>query len=122
MLFAIDSNSQITSIPHRSDYQLWRNRLTDNEYEVIIDELNRRIDGTEIQTSSWIPGADWRGTVFQPIYDTACIGDERAAARFFGLIVWDTFMRHSEWWSFGRYEKDGIPIEGMTYFRVDPPS
>jgi hypothetical protein len=22
-------------------------------------------------------------------------------------------------WSFGRYEKDGIPIRGMTYFRIN---
>jgi hypothetical protein len=25
-------------------------------------------------------------------------------------------------WSFGRYEKDGIPIRGLTYFRVHPNS
>ncbi|MDZ7753239.1 MAG: hypothetical protein U5S82_16685 [Gammaproteobacteria bacterium] len=115
MLFSIDSNSEITSIPHHRDYERWRSRLTVEQYAASIEELNRRIEGAEIKTSSWIPGADWTETVFQPIYDVACIEDQDAAACFFGLIVWDTFMQHSEWWSFGRYEKNGFPIEGLTY-------
>jgi hypothetical protein len=28
-------------------------------------------------------------------------------------------MERPENWSFGRFEKDGEPIRGMTYFRVD---
>lgn len=121
MLFSIESNTEITSIPHQRDYERWRSRLTDEQYEAIVAELNRRIEGSEVQTSSWIPGADWTGTVFHPIYAVACLEDESASARFFGLIVWDTFMRHPEWWSFGRYAKDGFPIEGLTYFRIQLP-
>jgi len=74
-----------------------------------------------VQTSSWIHGADCNGTVFNPIYTRACNGDERAAAKGFGLIVWDTFLRRDDGWAFGRYEKDGAPIEGLTYFKIDPP-
>lgn len=121
MLYAIDSDTVIKAIPHIRDFERWRKGLTGAEYQAISDELYSRINGTEVQTSSWIPGADWRGTVFQPIYERACHQDEGAAARFFGLIVWDTFLRHPEWWSFGRYEKDGTPIEGMTYFKIDAP-
>jgi hypothetical protein len=121
MLYAIDSESEITSIPHRNDYERWRRRLSHEDYEAIVDELNSRIEGTEIQTSSWIPGRNWAGTVFNPIYENACAQDEVSAAKFFGLIVWETFMRHSDWWSFGRYEKDGIPITGLTYFKIARP-
>jgi hypothetical protein len=123
MLYSIDSASEINSIPRSRlrDFEIWRGRLTDDEYRAILDELHRRIEGTEVQTSSWIPGADWSGTVFHPIYEKACLEDEDAAAKFFGLIVWDAFMRHPDWWSFGRYEKDGIPIQGMTYFKIDSP-
>jgi hypothetical protein len=121
VLYAIDSETQITTIPHAQDFQRWRAGLADSEYDAILAELNSRIDGTEVQTSSWIPGADWSGTVFDPIYSRGCNLDERAAAKFFGLIVWDAFLRHDSWWAFGRYEKDGTPIEGLTYFKIDPP-
>ena len=68
MLYSLDSGSEITSIPHRHDFDRWRRGLSDSEYKAIVDELNSRINGTEIQTSSWMPGADWAGTVFEPIY------------------------------------------------------
>jgi hypothetical protein len=121
MLYAIDSETEITSIPHQTDFKRWRKGLSDEEYEAIIDELNSRIEGTEVQTSSWIPGRNWAETVFHPIYETACSEDQVAAAKFFGLIVWDAFLRHDDWWAFGRYEKDGVPITGLTYFKIDPP-
>lgn len=121
MLYAIDSNSEITSILHRREFDLWRSRLSDIEYQAIVDELNSRIDGTEIQTSSWMPGSDWSGTAFHPIFEKACQFSEDASALFFGLIVWVVFMERPEWWSFGRYEKDGAPISGITYFQIDPP-
>ena len=120
MLYSIDSNSEITSIPHRREYNRWRSRLSDSEYQAILDELNNRIDGTEIQTSSWIPGSDWSGTVFQPIYERACEFSETSSGLFFGLIVWVVFMERPEWWSFGRYKKDGVSIKGITYFKISP--
>jgi hypothetical protein len=121
MLYAIDSCSEIIKIPHRRKFDTWRSRLSDLEYQAIIDDLNSRIEGTEIQTSSWMPGSDWSGTVFQPIYEKACKFCETESAKFFGLIVWVVFMKRLEWWSFGRYEKNGIPITGITYFQIDPP-
>ena len=63
-------------------------------------------------------GQDWTGTVWEPIYTDACRSDEVAAGLCFGLFVWEAFMDHPAAWSFGRYEKDGIPIQGMTYFRI----
>lgn len=77
-----------------------------------------RIDDKDIETSSWIPGAEWKGTVYWPIFEKACSRNVDSAARFFGLIVWDVVMKHPDSWSFGRYELDGTPIEGMTYFRI----
>jgi hypothetical protein len=59
--------------------------------------------------------------VFQPIYEKACRRDVDAAARFFGLLVWEVVRDDDRVWSFGRYEKDGIPIEGLTYFRLSKP-
>lgn len=121
MLYSIDSDDYISSIPHRRDYDRWRRGITDAEYQAIYDELNSRISGSEIETSSWIPGSDWTGTVFQPIYEKACQYDEGAAAKFFGLILWRVVMEHEEVWAFGRYKLGDIPIEGLTYFRIDRP-
>jgi hypothetical protein len=120
MLYSIDSDEYITNIPHKQDYDRWRSRLTEAEYEAIINELNSMIGDEEVKTSSWMPGNDWSGTVFDPIYSRACKCDESASAKFFGLLLWEVMLNHPSVWSFGRYEKDGIPIEGLTYFKIEP--
>ena len=121
MLYSIDTESEITNIPHKRDYNRWRSHLTDAEYNAIYNELMSHISGSEIKTSSWIPGSDWTGTVYQPIYDKACNQDENASAKLFGLILWHVVMDHDEWWSFGRFQLSNIPIDGLTYFRIDKP-
>ena len=121
MLYSIDSNSRITKIPHKADYDSWRVGISDQEYDAIYSELSSRISGAEIETSSWIPGSDWFGTVYQPIYDKACHCNEESAAKFFGLILWHVVMEHEEAWSFGRYRLGDMPIEGLTYFRIKNP-
>ncbi len=121
MLYSIESDSCITKIPHKADYDRWRAGLSDNEYEAIYNELNSRISGSKIETSSWIPGSDWTGTVFEPIYDKACQCNKESAGKFFGLILWHVVMEHDDAWAFGRYKLGETPIEGLTYFRIDNP-
>ena len=121
MLYSLDSGGppqKITTIPHKNDYDIWRSRLTDEEFQAIYDNLYSRISDSEVETSSWMPGSDWTDTVFQPIYEKACRHDHEAAAKFFGIIVWRVFMEHDEAWSFGKYMLNGVPIEGHTYFRI----
>lgn len=119
MLYSVDSCSYVGYVPHAKEYDAWRSRLPKHEFQAIWDDLSRRISGAEIQTSSWIPGADWSGTVFQPIYDKACDEDPVASAKFFGLILWDVVLNHESAWGFGRYKLGNVPIEGMTYFRLN---
>ena len=118
MLYAVDSQSYVTTVPHSSDFDTWRKRLSDGEYDALVAELRSRIECDEIHTSSWIPGADWTGTVFQPIYEKACGHNPEAAAKFFGLVLWSVLLEDGDVWGFGRYEKNGVPIEGMTYFKL----
>ena len=120
MLYSVDSDKPISRIPHAREYRAWKSKMSKPEIDAIFAALNSRFDATEIETSSWIPGADWTGTVFQPIYHKACNRNPSAAALCFGLMVWEALMNHSEAWGFGRYEKNGIPIRGMTYFRLHP--
>ncbi len=121
MIYSIETQEYLKYIPHKQDYDFWRSRLSDAEYNTIITELQNRIDGKEIATSSWIPGSDWTDTVFQPIWEKACSKDDATAAKFFGLLVWEVFLNHEDVWSFGRYKKDDIPIKGLTYFILKNP-
>ena len=119
MLYSLDRLKLVTTVPHQSEFVIWTSRLSAGEMKAIKDELNHRIHGSEVQTSSWIPGSDWTGTAFQPIYEKACQKNVDAAAKCFGLILWQVMMEHPKKWSFGRYKLQNIPIEGLTYFRID---
>jgi hypothetical protein len=126
MLFDMMSNQLMTKIPYEHDFKAYRARITDQEYEAIMDRLNGLVDadiskGTDIQTSSWMPGRDWSGTPFDPIYQKAARKDHTASAKFFGLLVWIMFMNRPEKWTSGRFELDGKPLSGRTYFRIDVP-
>lgn len=120
MLYSIDSNKFIQHIPRVAFFNQCRSKLTDTEYDAIVNELNQRISGDEIHTSSWMPGSNWAGTIFEPL-ERACGGDRDASGYLFGLIVWKVFQDHPDTWSFGRYKLNKLPIKGMTYFRVHLP-
>lgn len=121
MLFSIDANRYIHEIPHEKDYRRWRKNLTDEQFEAIRAELRGKIDGGEIHTSSWIPGNDWSGTVYDPIYTVACEMSHAESGKCFGLFLWIVLQEHPDTWAFGRYEKNGVPINGLTYFKLDNP-
>ena len=99
--------------------QLMRN-LTPVAFQRISDAVNDFIDTKgrgEVVTSSWIPGANWNGTPYEPIH-LAVGGNWHMARLFFGLIVWSVVMQRPETWSFGRYPKRQGDIIGMTYFQI----
>lgn len=116
MLVDIDTGREIHTVPYKETYDLTK-RMSANELDAVCTELNSRIDGDEIHTAGWMPGADWTGTPFQPIYEKAARRNQDLAARIFGLIVWKVFMDREETWITGRFEKDGEPIGSRTYFR-----
>ena len=127
MLVAIKNNGTIEEIDkqtHEFEFTRWMRRLVPADFGCIRDALNQHIDtqsGGEIITSSWIPGADWNGTPYQPIYEA--VGQDWGMARFFfGLIVWNVMINRPETWSFGRYPKNDGDIIGMTYFRIELPA
>lgn len=121
MLYSVDSETYITKVPHQQKFTIWTARLSAAELAGIRHELQHIFGASEINTSSWLPGDDWMGTPWEPIYDKACRQDEEAAAKCFGLFVWEAVMHDKDSWSFGRYEKDGVPIEGITYFKLHNP-
>ena len=119
VLVDLMTDQRIDRVPYQKEYRYLLSRMLPSEIAAIKARLNDMIDGTEIQTAGWMPGADWTGTPFQPIYEKAAHCDQTVAARCFGLIVWEVFMERPEKWTSGRFEKDGEPIGSRTYFRVD---
>lgn len=121
MIYSLNAEKFLYSIPYIEQYNLCRANLREEDYEAITAHLNKFVEETQIQTSSWIPGANWEGTVFEPIYSDACFCDPNLSAKFFGQLLWEVIMNDEKVWTFGRYEKDGIPIDGLTYFVLSNP-
>jgi hypothetical protein len=117
MLLSPDTFEIIKEVPHKKEFDIWKKRLSIEEYDNLLKVLNDRISGDRILTSSWIPGSDWTNTPYQIIYEKACKFDEQHAAWFFGLILWDVMMRHPDTWSFVKCSQPNI--KGTTYFHVD---
>ena len=116
MLIEFESGKAITKVPYEQKYRRCMARLTSDEIAAIKSELASRFDATEIQTAGWMPGSDWSGTPFQPIYEKAAKQNQELAAQLFGLVVWETVMEHPDRWFSGRFEKDGEEIGSRTYF------
>lgn len=119
MLIDLMSGKRITSVPFLAEYKKFLSRLTRDELTAIKSALSSKIEGTRVQTAGWMPGSDWEGTAFQAIYEKAARYDQAAAARCFGLIVWEVFIERPEVWTSGQFEKGGEPIGSRTYFQTN---
>jgi len=120
MLIDIFTNREIRRVPFREQFETLRGRLSRDEFQAIVDRINELVDGGggEIATAGWLPGSDWTGTPFEPIYTKAAKHNYELSARFFGQMVWYTIMQRPERWASGRFEKDGEDIGSRTYFRI----
>ena len=119
-IYSIDPLQKISHMPHRDDFEKWSSRLTNEQLRAIRTELQSMISSGKIHTAGWMPGSDWTGTVWQPIYEDACLCDEVHAGLCFGLFVWEAFQDHPDDWSFGRYKLGDVEIRSLTYFRIHP--
>ncbi len=117
MLSNINGNI-VKNVWHKKFFNVSKGWLSGDEYQKMIDELNNVVqknidDGTDIVVSSFIPGSDWRGTVWDPIYTKACGFDFDHSAQFFGLLVCKVLIDRDETWY---YIKQDV-AKGMIYFR-----
>jgi len=119
MLFTIEGK-EIEGIPHRRqrDFNAWRRNLSDSDYQAAVDEIKKYVDAVlpdKPFVSSFIPGSDWRGTVYDPLF-IACGRSKEQAGWFFGLIVWQVIIDHEDEWMFKPADEDD-DILGTTYWR-----
>ncbi|WDL98491.1 hypothetical protein [Alicyclobacillus sp. ALC3] len=120
MIIDVESGKVLDTVPHAREYRVWV-KLLNNKYpgalDVIRSHLNDIADSNDVLTSSWIPGSDWHGTIFEPLYH-ACLQNEVQAAQFYGLVLYEVMINRHESWGYGRYTTaDGRQIRGLTYFR-----
>lgn len=120
MLIDIDRQRRINRVPYQRDFDAVRRRVSEGEFEAMVARVNELINeaGGEIATAGWLPGSDWTGTVFAPIYTKGTNRDFDRAAMFFGQLVWYAVMQRPEAWGSGRYQLDGKEIGSRTYFRL----
>ena len=120
MLIDVNSGRVLAHVPHEREFSAVQRRLSTEEFERMVERLNELIDdaGGEIATAGWLPGSDWTGTPFEPIYTKGARGDFQRSALFFGQLVWYVVMRRPERWASGRYKVDGREIGSRTYFRL----
>jgi hypothetical protein len=116
MLYSIDEK-RIEAIPKRrqADFRRWRTALGEDNYQIASDAIRNRLDEKEVVVAAWLPGKDWTGTPFEPLY-YACNRNEEQSGWFFGLIVWDVMIHHSDDWFF-LPAADEDDVLGMRYFR-----
>ena len=65
MLFSVDSGKYVGKMPHKSEFEFWMGKLNHNDYEKIVADLTEKIGKNDVNTSSWIPGSKWEGTVYE---------------------------------------------------------
>ena len=115
MLISIDSGKVATKVPHKKDFDGWRKNISDEDYEKVVEAINEKIDASDINVAGWIPGHDWTGTVYEPLY-YACGKNVVQSGFFFGLIVFKTLMERTDYvWAFGRFDINGKAVKSMTY-------
>ena len=119
MLFTMEGK-KIKKVPYLNDFKRWRKNISDSDYNAVVDALNTHIDGDRIHTSSFIPGHNWAGTVYESIW-RACNQNDKQAALFYGLILFQVMIDHDDQWIFGKFEKDGKSLRGTTYFKPERP-
>jgi len=100
-------------------YELLCSRLSSQEIADIRDTLDNRIEGKRIETSAWIPGSNWSGTVYQPIYEKAALMSHELSGMMFGLLVWEAFERHPDDWYTERFIMGGEEDRFRVYFKAD---
>ena len=120
MLYSVETGKYVDKLPHKKEFDTWMKKLPQADYENIVDSLNAKIALNDINTSSWMPGDEW-DSVYKPLV-VACGNNKDASGLFFGLILFNLLMRRDDAvWGFGRYEKNGVPIKGTTYFILPNP-
>ena len=119
---------EIKTVGRGQDFQRAIARMSIQEYERIRAELRSKlalVEPGKATAASWIPGHDWTGTVYEPIYTKACQRNYDASAMLFGQIFKLEVIHHGALWSTVKQPKhkddpDGVEI-ALYWRHADSP-
>lgn len=128
----------ITHLDHETDFNRQWNLISPQQQAAIEREINQRLDdllssphpnwgsitNTSIEGGRANPETgvhgDWTGTVFEPIYTTACGYSEQQAGLLFGNVWKKVIIAREERWIGIRFDptfpQRGITLQGKSYF------
>jgi hypothetical protein len=127
MLEEVLTGRQITEVPHMKELESMLGRMSAAEIEAIntaLDAMLEEVQPGKAIAASWIPGSDWTGTPFLPIYIKACRRDFMASAGCLGKIFMSRVIDHPELWRSIKQPKDKKDPDGPEttyYWRTDRP-
>ena len=117
MLYNLDDNPPNRDA-HEADFQAWRSRISDADYQAMVDAINAYCDQhQEGFRSSWMPGQDSAIDAAFPPLTAACGGSREGSGMFFGNIVWRVIIDRDDNWYFKAVDREGGDPPGMTYWR-----
>jgi hypothetical protein len=115
MLFNIN-DVEMRHVPHQQEYAEWMAQLSNVDHDAVVSAINAYIDPRDWFVSSFIPGQDWTGTVYAPLY-AACRQSKKHSGWFFGLICWQTVIYRTDSWYFDEADSSFDGILGKKYWR-----
>ena len=54
-LYSVDSQRYVDYIPYREDFDRWRSRLGNDQFDSTCNKLRGMIVGGEVHTAGWMP-------------------------------------------------------------------
>lgn len=121
LIYDIDEKTPIDEVPYYDDYIRYTSQLTEDELNAIFDEFDKYFEGRDIIESSFVPGSDWSGTVYDPIFKKPAKKDHYKAAMIFGLLLCKYVVDRDDYWSATKnIEINGFIPNGTLYFKINP--
>ncbi len=120
MLYSVESQTVVDRMPYQRQLGRWMIRLTSGEKEAIERSLRAHIADGQLAMGGVIPGINWEGAPFAPIW-RVCKQTTITANLCVALWVYDMMLRDEAWWGFRENENEGESLESLTYFRLDSP-
>jgi len=115
MLSNIEQNL-VKTVWHKKFFDVIKSNISSEAYTKMVRELNelidQKIEQREIVVAGFLPGSNWSGTAWEPIYLNGCKYDEECSAKFFGLLVCQVLIDRPETWYFIRQDV----AKSMIYF------
>ena len=107
----------VDEVWHHDYFEICKNRLSDESYDVMLKEVHSFIDNTKeidanLVIKKIIPKRDWRHSLWAEVFTQACSCDDCYSAQFIRLLVIQELIKRDDTWY---YVKRDV-ASNMIYF------